>query len=332
MIAPRLILLSGFLGSGKTTLLRRILACSNPGATAAVINEAADIGIDQNLVENTQDEVEVVVGGCICCSVQDDLERVAARLLDRRARGEIDPFDTLIIETTGLADPVAALTDIRSGDAALGAIASTCIVTVLDAVHGAGQLEEFVESRRQVASADLIILSKSLYARPEACKKLVDEVRQINGHARIIDADCTDADLMDVMKDAPSRVGRPVMVEGLSVGHTPSVSILCLRSNTRLQLDRLAFWLHELCWTIGPRLLRVKGIIQVEGITVPLVVHCVAGVAYPVVRLETPLGAEHPSELVVIGRGFDTAKVKQGFMDLSAVTGKQKRTTVIVPN
>jgi G3E family GTPase len=318
MNAPRLVLLSGFLGSGKTTLLRRILDSAEAGSAAVVINEVADIGIDQRLVETTREGIELVAGGCICCTATDDMERVAALLLERRNSSQVPPFDTMFVEATGLADPMAVITTIRSGGGALGTLSAASVVTTLDAVHGSDQLKRFAEARRQLAAADLVVVTKSLHARPNSLRQFLAEAREINAHAPFIDASCNDAELAEALAHLPARQRRFVAIDAASSGHTAGVTTVNLISDAALHLDRLTFWLHELCQRTGSEILRVKGILQIESMANPIVVHCVSGVAYPAFRLQSLPEFSGVSQLVVIGRGLDASELKRTFGGLSA--------------
>jgi G3E family GTPase len=314
--APRLLLLSGFLGSGKTTLLRRVLERAEPRSIAAIVNEIAEVGIDHYLVEKAVDDVELLANGCVCCTARDGLESAAFRLLEKRASKQGPSFETMMIETTGLADPLAALTTLRASGGPLAGLSSTAIVITLDAVHGSDQIEHYSEARRQIAAADLLVLTKSAYARPALVTKLIEQARQINSHAPLLDASCSDDQLVQTLLSIRGG-SRFVAIDAESTGHTPGIDTISLSSAEPVRLDVLTFWLQELCEELGPDLLRAKGVFSIKGIPDPVVVHCVSGVVYPAVRLQALEQSDYAiSELVLIGRGLHRQKLQRAFLDL----------------
>jgi len=153
-------LLTGFLGSGKTTVLSELLKQPDMEGTAVVINEFGEVGLDHLLVESTQEDILLLESGCLCCTVRSDLIEALERLLFRMEEGEIPEIRRVVIETTGLADPAPILqTLIR--DPELGKrFALDGVVTTVDAVNGKETLEHYPESRKQVAVADRILLTK----------------------------------------------------------------------------------------------------------------------------------------------------------------------------
>jgi G3E family GTPase len=206
--------LTGFLGAGKTTLLNRLLKDPALTDTAVIINEFGDVAIDHLLVEQSSDGVIELSDGCLCCTVRGELVDTLADLIDRMQRGKIGKLKRVIVETTGLADPVPVLQSIMAHPALVQAYRLDGVITLVDAVNGAATLDAHAEAVRQVAVADRIVVSKgeladyspppltpphkgegNLAANPAPpCGEglgvgvLIDRLRQINPTARILDA------------------------------------------------------------------------------------------------------------------------------------------------
>ena len=160
---PRLpvVAVTGFLGSGKTTLIRALLAKPEGANTAIVVNEFGEVGIDQALLRSSSDVTVLLGNGCLCCNVRTDLQETLRALFADRARGAVPSFARVIIETSGLADPGPVLQTFAT-DRALGReFHLQALVTVVDAVAGAGNIERMPEARKQVALADRIVVTKT---------------------------------------------------------------------------------------------------------------------------------------------------------------------------
>jgi G3E family GTPase len=155
------IVLTGFLGSGKTTLLRRALVSPALSDTAVVINEIGEIAIDHHLVDFVEGSVIELPGGCLCCAVREDLARTLRGLIERREAGEIRGFRRIVVETTGLADPAPILYTLGADPMLDHCLNLAGVVTLVDAMSGAGTLDHFPEAARQVALADRLVISKT---------------------------------------------------------------------------------------------------------------------------------------------------------------------------
>ena len=183
---PQVSLLTGFLGSGKTTLLNNLVKHPDMGQTAVLINEFGDIGIDHQLVEQVDENMVLLNSGCLCCTVQGDLERALTELFLKRAQGEIPPFKRALIETTGLADPAPIIHALMQDRLISSRYELDAVVTTVDAVNGDMQLDRYKESVKQAAVADRILLTKSDLATKEDIAKLEAELRELNPAAPII--------------------------------------------------------------------------------------------------------------------------------------------------
>ena len=181
-------ILTGFLGSGKTTLLKALLAHPGMNRVAVIINEFGEIGLDHALIEKIEEDAVLLNSGCLCCTVRGDLLDTLKSLYKRRAKGEVAPFDRIVIETTGLADPAPILHTMMSDGFLVTRFTLDGVVAVVDAVNAPWQLDQQFESVKQVAVADRIVLSKTDLADPAAVAALEERLFAINPAAPILRA------------------------------------------------------------------------------------------------------------------------------------------------
>ena len=159
-------ILTGFLGSGKTTVLNHLLRQPSLADTVVIVNEFGAVGLDHLLIEQAIEDAVLLKNGCICCTVRGDIADTLEVLWQRRDAGELPPFRRIAIETTGLADPAPVAHALLADPGARYACHLDGIVTTVDALHGAFQLDRQPEARRQVAMADRILLTKTDLASP----------------------------------------------------------------------------------------------------------------------------------------------------------------------
>lgn len=341
-------ILTGFLGAGKTTLLNRLIRDPWLSDAALIINEFGDVGIDHLLVESSADGVIELSDGCLCCTVRGELVDTLADLMDRMQSGRIRPFSRVVIETTGLADPVPVMQSVI-GHPALGqSYRLEGVVTVVDAVNGLSTLSEHEEARRQVAVADTLVLSKTGLAG--SCDALRARLEGLNPLARLLDADSADVTakgLFDTGAYDPATRGLDVarwLGENGHVhdhdhdhhehdhhhGHSHDVN----RHDADIRADTLVFdkpispdalmmFLDLLRSAHGPNLLRMKGIIKLADDTSrPLVLHAVQSLMSEPVRLQAwPEGARQETRLVVITRHMPEGFVAELFSAFADVPG-----------
>jgi len=181
-------ILTGFLGSGKTTLLKALLAHPGMNRVAVIINEFGEIGLDHALIERVDEDAILLNSGCLCCTVRGDLLDTLKSLHKRRAKGEIAPFDRIVIETTGLADPAPILHTMMSDGFLVTRFTLDGVIAVVDAVNAPWQLDQQFESVKQAAVADRIVLSKTDLAEPGAIAALEARLHAINPAAPILRA------------------------------------------------------------------------------------------------------------------------------------------------
>jgi G3E family GTPase len=304
--------LTGFLGSGKTTLLNRLLQRPALADTAVVINEIGAIGIDHLLVERVDENLRLLQSGCLCCTVRGDLVDTLADLATRRAAGQ-SAFSRVIVETTGLADPAPVLHTLMADPALAGRFRLDGVATTVDAFNGDATLERHAQARRQVAVADLLLLTKTDLVEPAATERLATRLAGSNPGARCVtvrDGDLDPADLFGL--DDP---GRGLRVHGTH-GHPHDPRIRAHAFTFDAPLPRAAFlhWLELMAALRGERLLRVKGLVQLaEHPDTPLVVHGVQHVFHPPRTLGAWPDGDRRTRLVFVVQDLERAEIERTF-------------------
>jgi G3E family GTPase len=327
--------LTGFLGSGKTTLLQRLLRSPRMAHTAVLINEFGEIGLDHLLVQKVDEAVVLLESGCICCSIRDDLKSALRGLLGRRERGEIPWFDRVVIETTGLADPGPILYTLLSEPVIRHHFQLGNVITTVDVVNAALHLSRNPEGVKQVAAADRLVLTKSDLAAPGQADAVRDELARLNPSAGLWDAaqEPIDADyLLDATPSARNKleedrsrersaIGKLAAAEGLR-HHTDSVSSFSLILDRPADWTAFGIWLSLLLNRHGDDVLRVKGILCVEGSDTPVWINGVQHIVHPPQHLERWPSDDHRSRIVFITRGIDQGRMRrslEAFCRLRAV-------------
>ena len=191
--------LTGALGSGKTTLLKALLRAPRLDGTMVLVNELGEVGIDHHLVEHASESTLLLENGCLCCAMRDDLKTALKDLHSRRARGEIPRYERVVVETTGIADPVPIAYTLLAEPVLQHHYRLGNVVTVVDAVNAAAQLERFAESVKQVALADRLVVSKLDIAGPGALAALRPRLERVNPDAPIITAEVPDLDPVELL-------------------------------------------------------------------------------------------------------------------------------------
>ena len=311
--------LTGFLGSGKTTLLQRLLRSPRMGRTAVLINEFGEIGLDHLLVQQVDESVVLLQSGCICCSIRDDLASALRGLLSRRERGEIPAFDRIVIETTGLADPGPILYTLLSEPVIRHHVQPGNVITTVDVVNAGLHLSRNREGIKQVAAADVLVLTKADLSEAAQTAAVGEELARLNPSARLWDAaqEPVDADfLLDVLPSAPAPARYRVQHQGACAieelrPHAESVSSMSLIVDRPLDWTAFGIWLSLLLNRHGDDVLRVKGILCVEGSDTPVFINGVQHIVHPPQHLERWPTPDHRSRIVFITRGIDQGQLRR---------------------
>ncbi len=304
---------TGFLGSGKTTLIRELLRRPEGANTAVVINEYGEIGIDNALLRASSDATVLLGNGCLCCTVRTDLQESLRTLFADRARGAVPAFERVIIETSGLADPGPVLQTLAS-DRALGEeFHLQSLVTVVDAVNGAANLDRMPEARHQVALADRIVLSKTDTAMPprssgsphgcgNSARRRSRPPRMARSHPGFL------------LDEAPDLAARPAAHHhDHAHAHSHGIDSFALFFEAPLPWAVFEQAMAVLTALRGPDLLRVKGFVAVAGCRGPVVIHAVQHVAHRPIELEDWPDGDRRSRLVFITRGLPRKAVETLF-------------------
>jgi G3E family GTPase len=309
---------TGFLGAGKTTLIRELLARPEGANTAVVVNEFGEIGIDHALLRSSSDAIVLLGNGCVCCAVRSDLQDSLRTLYAERAQGAVPSFQRVVIETSGLADPGPVLQTLAS-DRALGDVFHLQgLVTVVDAPGGAGNLDRMPEARHQVALADRIVLTKADLADGAVVSALNTRLASLSA-APVMTATngvIEPGFLLDESLDLFARVA--THQHDHAHAHSHGIDSFALFFAAPLPWPVFEQAMAVLTGLRGADLLRVKGLVAVEGCRGPVVVHAVQHVAHRPVELEDWPDDDRRSRLVFITRNLAKAQVEQLF---AAVTG-----------
>ena len=323
-------ILTGFLGAGKTTLLNRLLADPALERTAVIVNEFGEIGLDHDLIERSDDGVIELSGGCLCCSVRGDLVDTIDALLDGSR-----PIDRLVVETTGLADPMPLLRAVMAHPTRAEAMRLDGVVAVVDAVSGPASLARHEEARRQVAVADRVVLTKVDMAEAGPARVAV---AASNSRAPVLDAaavDPADALLGCALHDPAT--GRPDVARWLADqgphnahgspggfgghgqggpnGHAHgAIRSFALRHDPPVPLGAVEDFLNLLAVHAGERLLRMKAIVHAaEHPDEPLVLHAVQTTLHPPARLSAWPDGPRATRMVLIVDGIAERYVRDLF-------------------
>jgi G3E family GTPase len=330
-----ILVVSGFLGSGKTTLLRNLLLDPDAGEIAVIVNEFGEVGIDHHLVRKTDVRTTLLRNGCVCCSMRDDLSEALRHLLSQRERGTIPRFGRVVIETTGLADPAPILHTIFAEPVVRNHFRVERVVTTIDAVNGASNLDSYGEALRQVAAADHLIVTKLDLATPEVTEDLKAKLRSINPAATVVEASFGSIDFTPLLAEESQRDAVGIdRLDGVSFAvdgdrmapaavHAMSdrVASRCLVFDRPLNWQMFGIWLTMLLHRHGDRILRLKGLLNVGTERGPLLVEGVQHVIHVPRHLREWPDVDRRSRIVFIARDLDLAQVEaslDAFQDLAA--------------
>ena len=262
-------ILTGFLGSGKTTLLNRILKEDHGHKIAVIENEFGEVGVDNDILETTDEQIIEMNNGCICCTVRGDLIRILGTLKEKRDSGALK-FDRVIIETTGMADPGPVAQTFFTDEEIGNNYLLDSILTLVDAKHAPETLDEFHEAQEQVGFADRILMSKTDLVSEEDVKKLSDRLRKMNPRAPIKQVNFGDAPIAEVLDIRGFNLNailelEPDFLVDSHHEHHDEVESFVYRSDKAFDGAKLEQFLGGMIQVYGPDLLRYKGVLWMKG-------------------------------------------------------------------
>jgi G3E family GTPase len=302
--------LTGFLGAGKTTLLNRILTADHGRRVAVIVNEFGEVGIDHHLLISSDQEVVEMSNGCICCTVRGDLLRSLFGLLEHR-----DKFDTLMIETTGLADPAPVVQSFFIDERIKSQYQLNGVVTLVDAKHIFQQLSNSPEAKEQIAFADMVLLNKIDLINPEDLPELEFRLRNLNGAARICQTRNSDVDIGTVLDLRSLDVEVRAEKHDHTHRHTDDIETVAISTAGDLDGLKLSHWFRELLAEYGERIMRMKGILNLRKDPDQFVFQGVHMLFEGRPGRAWAENEEHLNRLVFIGRDLDKEKITQGFLN-----------------
>jgi G3E family GTPase len=338
--------LTGYLGAGKTTLLNRILSEPHGKKYAVIVNEFGEIGIDNELIVNADEEVFEMNNGCICCTVRGDLVRIIDGLMRRKGK-----FDAIIVETTGLADP-APVAQTFFMDEQVGAKTKLdAVVTVADAKWLKDRLQDAPEAKNQIAFADVIIVNKTDLVEPEELRELEARIRGLNPYATLHRAERAQVDIGEVLGRNAFDLDRildlePAFLEadehdhhehdhdhhhdhgdghahehshgGLKHYHDEEMQSFAVRTDKPLSPDKFFPWIQDLVAVDGPNILRCKGILDFKDDPERFVFQGVHMILDGDHQRAWDADEKRESRIVFIGRNLPEEKIREGFAACAA--------------
>jgi len=323
-------IITGFLGSGKTTLVNRLLKQPDMNRVAVIVNELGEIGVDNDLVQVSSEQMMLLNNGCLCCVLRGDLQETLRDLFIKRRNGEIIDYDRVVIETTGLADPAPVMQTLLTDSLLLEQYRLDCVVTLVDAVNAPGQLHQFTEPVKQVALADRLVITKSDLVGEKQVAALRDRLREINSRAPVKIALNGEIDLpflVDVgLRRTNARLEEVERWMGSEDGHDhghrhdETVQTFVLRFEKPMSWSVFTQCMDVLTAMRGPDLLRVKGLVNVEGKRGPMVVQGVQHLFHPPLELAEWPGPDRGTRLVFITRDIPRQTVANLFSAIGAMT------------
>ncbi|MEG4407167.1 GTP-binding protein [Microcoleus sp. MON2_D5] len=304
--------LTGYLGAGKTTLLNRILTQEHGKKVAVIVNEFGEVGIDNQLIIDADEEIFEMNNGCICCTVRGDLIRIIGNLMKRR-----DKFDHIVIETTGLADPAPVIQTFFVDEDMRDKLLLDAVVTVVDAKH-IWQHWDADEAQEQIAFADVVLLNKTDLVTEEELAELEKRIRAMNAMAKIHRTRNAELAMDALLGVKAFDLNRALEIEPDFLGehtheHDETVTSVAIVESGAIDGNKFSEWIEELLRTQGPNIFRTKGILNMAGENKRFVfqgVHMLfdGRPDRPWKATETP-----KNELVFIGRNLNENQLREDF-------------------
>ena len=304
--------LTGYLGAGKTTLLNRILTYEHGKKVAVIVNEFGEVGIDNQLVINADEEIFEMNNGCICCTVRGDLIRIIGNLMRRR-----DKFDHLVIETTGLADPAPVIQTFFVDEDVQSQLALDAVMTVVDAKHIWDHWDSS-EAQEQIAFADVILLNKIDLVAESQLHELEQRIRSMNALAKIYRTRNAELSMDALLGVKAFDLNRALEIDPKFLSedaheHDETVYSIALVESGKLDIQKLNDWLSYLLQTKGPDIFRMKGILNIAGEDNRFVFQGVHMLFEGTRDRPWKPHETRKNELVFIGRNLDETELRKDF-------------------
>lgn len=317
---------TGFLGSGKTTLLNQVLDHPSMKHTAVIVNEYGKVGLDHHLLRQADEQIMLLKGGCLCCSIRQDLVAALKELLDLDERGAIPKLERVIIETSGLADPVPILSTILSDPVLQHRYYVDLVLVTVDAVNGHLHLDRQPEAVKQVSVSDKVIVTKSDLTASTEIEKLAVRIREINPSVRMLEAVSGNVNPNELFREESGDplnhslsntrfISQPEQEHLTGTRHAAQTKSLSLSFDQPLDWTAFGIWLSMLLHARGEDVLRVKGFLDV-GETGPVVLNGVQHIIHPPQHMTSWPDTDTRSHLVFITRDMEPLEI---YVSLSAL-------------
>ncbi len=306
-------IVTGFLGSGKTTLLSSLLRRAHRERIAVIINEFGEVSLDEAFVGAAGGKIVSLAGGCLCCAIAGDI--VSALVALQEARSE-QPFDRVVIETSGLADPGPIALDLLDAPGLMALFRLDGIVCMVDALEGLRALDRQRVSAKQIAIADRLVLTKTDIASPHAVPRLRDRLSAINPSAPLIVANNGSVDIgwLYPVKSPISWISSDFDGhDHHNHDHNHGIHSFCLWLNQPLHLGEVRRAISALMQAHGERILRIKGLLNVPGEASPAAIHGIGNFLHPLEPLGSWPGTDHRSRIVFIVDRLSEAEIAPFF-------------------
>jgi G3E family GTPase len=319
------VVITGFLGSGKTTLLSRALADPLLKNSVVLVNEYGKVGLDHHLFRQMEEQTVLIGGGCMCCTVREDLVKSLRELLDADHRGSISPLDRVIVETSGLADPAPILFTILTDPVLQHHFYIDRVIVTVDAINGHLHLDRHPESMKQVTVADTILITKTDIASSEEVDQLITRLHAINPTAQIIQSVYGNVDIESLFiigTQHQTASYSKMKLEDVNQGgdHVPNTRSISLTFDEPIDWTAFSLWLSMLLYAHGQDVMRVKGLLDV-GEAGPVMLNGVQHIMHPPEHLHEWSNDDRKSHVVFIMRSIDPQEILTSLQAFANIMG-----------
>ena len=306
-----LTIVTGFLGSGKTTVLRRVLPRSEMENSFVLVNEIADIGVDQRLLQPVNGSVRLVKDGCICCAARDELRSALLDLVETGVNA--NGISRIILETSGMANPGPLIETIGGHFVLSNRIRVTGVLTLVDCANAESNFRDYSEFSNQVACADHILMTKTDIVNKQTIESVAHMIHGLNPFAEIIaDEDYLVAALQGrASSAAPVALPRHYDYTASPLPHSDIRTFCISLEEEACDWTDFAIWLSLLVHAHGRRILRIKGLLDLGGAGLPVAINCVQELVYFPEHLDDRPDMDSRSLLVFIVRDLEPARILQ---------------------